>query len=231
MAHQLLQRKTEQAVRISLGDGSLEGNLTLPEAALDLVIFAHGSGSSRLNPRSRFVADMLHEAGLGTLLIDLVTRKEERVELSSAQLRFDIPLAAARLIRATDWLSDNPVTRQFRVGYFGASTDAAAALVAAAGRPAISAIVSLGGRPDLAGSALAHVHAAVLLIVGGSYPPLVDRNEEAYKRLSNARKKELQVIPGASQLFEEPHALEEVSRLAAHWFIAHTGGQADHEAH
>jgi dienelactone hydrolase len=221
MAHQLLQRKTEQAVRISLGDGSLEGNLTLPELALDLVIFAHGSGASRLNPRSRFVADTLHEAGLGTLLIDLVTRKEERVELSAARLRFDIPLAAARLIRATDWLSDNPVTRQFRVAYFGASTDAAAALVAAAGRPAISAVVSLGGRPDLAGSALAHVHAAVLLIVGGGYPPVVERNEEAYKRLANAQQRELHVVPGASQLFEEPGAREEAARLAADWFATH----------
>ena len=152
MAHQLLQRKTEQAVRISLGDGSLEGNLTLPESASALVLFAHGSGSSRFNPRSRFIADTLCEAGLATLLIDLLTRREERVEMNAAQLRFDIPLAAARLIRATDWLLDNPVTRHFHVGYFGASTDAAAALVAAAGRSAISAIVSLGGRPDLAGT-------------------------------------------------------------------------------
>jgi dienelactone hydrolase len=148
--------------------------------------------------------------------------------MSAAQLRFDIPLSAARLLRATDWLSDNPVTRRLGIAYFGAGADAAAALVAAAGRSAISAVVSLGGRPDLAGGALSHVHAAVLLIVGGQYAPAIDRNDEAYRRLTGAKTKELHIVAGASQMFEEPAAREEVARLAVDWFITHAGGQADH---
>jgi dienelactone hydrolase len=221
MPHQLTTKTTEQTIRIPLSDGTLEGNLTLPESAHAIVLFAHGSGSSRLSPRNRFVAQSLHEAGLATLLVDLLTHKEERVDMTTAHLRFDIPRLAARLLRATDWLSENPATRDLPTGYFGASTGAAAALVAAAGRPAIGAVVSRGGRPDLAGGALADVRAAVLLIVGGHDLPVIDLNEEAYEQLVSAHDKHLHVIPDATHLFEEPGALGEVARLAGNWFISH----------
>jgi dienelactone hydrolase len=224
MLHALAPNKTEQTIRILLSDGSLEGNLTLPESAEAVVLFAHGSGSSRFSPRNRFVADVLHEAGLATLLIDLLTRKEERVEMSTAHLRFNIPLLAGRLVRATDWLAENSATRDLPVAYFGASTGAAAALVAAAGRPAISSVVSRGGRPDLAGRALADVRAAVLLIVGGNDLPVLELNEEAFGQLTGAREKSLHIVPRASHLFEETGALEKVAHLAAGWFTQHLEG-------
>jgi putative phosphoribosyl transferase len=221
MPHALATHKTEQTIRILLSDGSLEGNLTLPESAHAVVLFAHGSGSSRFSPRNRFVADVLHEAGLATLLIDLLTQKEERVDMGTAQLRFNIPLLAGRLVRATDWLAENSATRDLPVAYFGASTGAAAALVAGAGRPAISAIVSRGGRPDLAGRALEYVRAAVLLIVGGYDLPVLELNEEALQKLVRAREKSLHIVPRATHLFEEPGTLEQAARLAAEWFTLH----------
>jgi dienelactone hydrolase len=220
MAHSLAS-KHEQAVRIALSDGSLEGNLTIPEAAHAVVLFAHGSGSSRFSPRNRFVADVLHEAGLATLLVDLLTPREDRDDFTTAQFRFNIPLLAGRLVKASDWLAEPPTTRELPIAYFGASTGAAAALVAAAGRPHIAAVVSRGGRPDLAGGALREVRAAVLLIVGGHDLPVLDLNEEAYEKLSKSREKQLQVVPGATHLFEEPGALDEVARLAADWFTEH----------
>jgi putative phosphoribosyl transferase len=220
MTHQLARNTTEQTIRISLSDGSLEGNLTLPESAHAVVLFAHGSGSSRFSRRNRFVAEVLHDAGLATLLLDLLTHKEEQVDVDT-DFRFDIPLLAGRLVKATDWLAENPTTRDLRIGYFGASTGAAAALVAAAGRSAIPAVVSRGGRPDLAGKALEDVRAAVLLIVGGHDLPVLDLNEEAYQRLIKAREKRLEIVPRATHLFEEPGALDSVARLAADWFAQH----------
>ena len=230
MAPQLTNDRTEQSVRIALSDGVIEGNLTLPDATQAVVLFAHGSGSSRFSPRNRYVADVLHDAGMGTLLIDLLTREEERVDMSTGHLRFDIDFLADRLVAATDWLGKNPVTKNFRIGYFGASTGAAAALVAASMRPAVWAIVSRGGRPDLAGHALPVVHAAVLLLVGGNDRQVLELNRDAYRKLHRARARELQVIPGASHLFEEPGTLEEVARLAAHWFRHSLMGAAETEA-
>ena len=228
---------SERMVEISAGPVSLEGNLSVPQAARGVVLFAHGSGSSRHSPRNRYVARTLHEAGLATLLIDLLTAGEETVDLNTAHLRFDIDLLAERLVDATDWLAQEPETAHLPIGYFGASTGAAAALVAAAQRPDIGAVVSRGGRPDLANSALAQVRAPTLLIVGGDDSHVIGLNQEALHRLG-AREKQLAIIPGASHLFEEPGALEEVARLASDWFTRHlqqleearelkTGGEFD----
>lgn len=210
----------ERAVRVSAGPVELEGNLGAPSGARGIVLFAHGSGSSRHSPRNRYVARVLREAGLATLLIDLLTPEEGEMDLRTAHLRFDIELLAGRLVGATDWLKENPGTRDLRVGYFGASTGAGAALVAAAGRPRdVGAIVSRGGRPDLAGEALSRVRAPTLLIVGGDDVPVIGMNEEAMARMS--AEKRLEIVPGATHLFEEPGALEEVARLAAGWFVRH----------
>lgn len=210
----------ERAVRVSAGPVELEGNLGAPEGARGIVLFAHGSGSSRHSPRNRYVARVLREAGLATLLIDLLTSEEGEMDLRTAHLRFDIGLLAGRLVGATDWLKENPGTRDLRVGYFGASTGAGAALVAAAGRPRdVGAIVSRGGRPDLAGEALSRVRAPTLLIVGGDDVPVIGMNEEAMARMS--AEKRLEIVSGATHLFEEPGALEEVARLAAGWFVRH----------
>ncbi|HXG12824.1 MAG TPA: dienelactone hydrolase family protein [Gemmataceae bacterium] len=207
----------ERAVQVTAGAVTVEGNLGLPERARGVVLFAHGSGSSRHSPRNRFVARVLREAGLATLLIDLLTADEEAVDQYTAQLRFDIGLLAQRLVGATDWLLQNRETAGLPIGYFGASTGAAAALVAAAERPdAVAAIVSRGGRPDLAGPALSRVRAPTLLIVGGNDIPVIGLNEEALAQLTT--EKRLVIVPGASHLFEEPGALEEVARLAADWF-------------
>ncbi len=221
MSHQAIKKKAEQTIRIPMSDGTLEGSLTLPEASRAIVLFAHGSGSSRFSPRNRFVAEVLHEAGFATLLVDLLTQQEERVDITTSHYRFDIPLLAARLIRATDWLAESSSTRELKVGYFGANTGAAAACIAAAGRPAISAVVSRGGRPDLAGVALEDVRAAVLLIVGGYDLPVLELNEKAYERLSKSRHRDLRIVPRATHLFEETGALEAVARLAADWFGRH----------
>ena len=195
----------------------LEGNLSLPEGARGIVLFAHGSGSSRFSPRNRYVAQLLNQARLATLLVDLLSPEEEAVDLRTAQLRFNIGLLAERLVAVTDWLVQQPDTRPLGIGYFGASTGAAAALVAAAERPKIvRAVVSRGGRPDLAGPALAHVEAPTLLIIGGSDPLVIELNRAALAQLRC--EKRLVIVPGATHLFEEPGTLDEVARLARQWF-------------
>ena len=210
-------RGEERLVRVAAGPVTLEGILSLPERARGIVLFAHGSGSSRHSPRNRYVARVLDEAKLATLLVDLLTPDEEAVDLRTAHLRFDIRLLAGRLVGVTDWLTQYPDTRELRIGYFGASTGAAAALVAAARRPdAVGAIVSRGGRPDLAGPALARVRASTLLIVGGNDFEVVELNLRAFALLRC--EKQLEIVPGATHLFEEPGALEEVARLACEWF-------------
>jgi len=212
----------EREVRVSAGPVTLEGSLGIPNSAGGVVLFAHGSGSGRHSPRNRYVARVLREVNLATLLIDLLTEDEEEVDLRTTRLRFDIGLLARRLLGATDWLVQNPDTEQLRIGYFGASTGAGAALVAAAERPdEVGAIVSRGGRPDLAGDALPLVKAPTLLIVGGNDEPVIGMNEEALARMRAVKR--LQIVPGASHLFEEPGALEEVARLATVWFARHLG--------
>jgi dienelactone hydrolase len=210
----------ERLVRVPAGQAPLEGNLSLPFGARSLVVFAHGSGSSRHSPRNRLVAAALAQAGLGTLLIDLLTAEEEEVDLRSGHLRFDIGLLSDRVVAATDWLRSQPDTSALKIGYFGASTGAAAALAAAARRPeAVFAVVSRGGRPDLAGEALPYVTAPVLLVVGGRDLPVIGMNEVALGQLRCP--KEMVIVPGATHLFEEPGALDEVARLAAGWFTHH----------
>lgn len=205
-------------VRIPSGSADLEGELIVPAGARGVVLFAHGSGSSRHSPRNQFVARTIREAGVGTLLFDLLTREEEAAEAHTRHLRFDIGLLAERLLDAADWLKREDDTRRLRVGFFGASTGGGAALAAAAALgDEVGAVVSRGGRPDLAGSdAVGRVKSPTLLIVGGLDLPVIEMNEEAYAWLRC--EKELQVIPGASHLFEEPGKLEEVARLAAGWF-------------
>jgi putative phosphoribosyl transferase len=211
------------AVRIAAGRASLDGDLTLPPGARGFVLFAHGSGSSRHSSRNRYVAQELRRSGLGTLLMDLLTAEEEAVDARTAQLRFDIALLAERLGAATDWLRADPRTSRLPVGYFGASTGGGAALVAAAERPAeVAAVVSRGGRPDLAGAALPKVQAPTLLIVGGRDEPVIEMNREALARL--CCEKRLEIVPGATHLFEELGALEEVARLAGAWFARHLAG-------
>jgi putative phosphoribosyl transferase len=210
------------------GQVVLEANLSIPKNTQGVVIFAHGSGSSRHSPRNRYVAQVLQNEGIATLLIDLLTEDEEEIDLQTRHLRFDIGLLAKRLIGATDWLKQNSGSRDFNIGYFGASTGAAAALVAAAERPnTINAIVSRGGRPDLAGiDTLQKVQAPTLLIVGGNDVPVIDMNKQALDKMhvlkdnnnNNENKKKLVIVPGATHLFEEPGKLEEVARLAAEWF-------------
>ncbi|HKY32452.1 MAG TPA: dienelactone hydrolase family protein [Candidatus Polarisedimenticolia bacterium] len=205
-------------VAIPSGGESLPGVLVVPERPLGLVLFAHGSGSSRHSPRNILVSGRLKEAGFATLLFDLLTQDEERLDLLTATHRFDIPLLSARLQDATDWVSRWQDTRSLRIGYFGASTGAAAALVAAAamGR-GVKAVVCRGGRPDLAEKALARVSAATLLIVGGQDEAVLRLNEAAVESLRCP--KQLSVVPGATHLFDEPGALEEVARLAIGWFV------------
>ena len=204
-----------RAVRIPSGSVNLGGDLNLPPGARSVVLFAHGSGSSRHSPRNQYVAQVIRAAGIGTLLFDLLTRDEEAVDLHTGRLRFDIGLLARRLVDATDWIART--AKGLRVGYFGASTGGGAALVAAAELGSqIGAVVSRGGRPDLAGEALSRVRSPTLLIVGGRDLPVIQMNEEAYARLRCV--KELKIVPGATHLFEEPGALEEVARLATEWF-------------
>jgi putative phosphoribosyl transferase len=203
--------------RIPVDGITLDGNLTIPEGATGIVLFAHGSGSSRFSPRNRAVAADLHAAGIATLLLDLLTVEEEKAEAATRHLRFNIELLASRLGSATDWIGRRADTRALQIGYFGASTGAAAALVAASRRRhIIRAIVSRGGRPDLAGHALGMVQAATLLIVGGLDTQVIALNEEAYRRLVCV--KHIDVVPGATHLFEEAGALEHVSRVARQWF-------------
>jgi putative phosphoribosyl transferase len=207
-------------ITIPVKAAKLGGALDLPKDALGLVIFAHGSGSSRHSPRNQLVAQVLGEAGMGTLLFDLLTIEEERAEAYTRHLRFDIPFLANRLVEATRWALDEVSTRDLNVGYFGSSTGAAAALVAAAKLPEqISAVVSRGGRPDLAGDALGRVRAPTLLVVGSNDLEVLALNEEAYGKLQG--EKALRRVPGASHLFEEPGTLEIVARMACEWFGHH----------
>jgi putative phosphoribosyl transferase len=204
------EKAEERLVQVSIGRITLGGNLTLPEGAAGLVLFAHGSGSSRHSPRNRYVAEII-------LLVDLLTPEEEAIDVRTAHLRFDIGLLAERLIGATDWLMEYPDTRNLRIGYFGASTGAAAALVAAAERPeAVGAVVSRGGRPDLAGPALTRVRAPTLLIVGGNDFQVIELNRAAFEQLRC--EKRFVIVPGATHLFEEPGALDQVAALARDWF-------------
>jgi putative phosphoribosyl transferase len=204
---------TEQIVQIPIDSIKLDGSLALPRQAQGLVVFAHGSGSSRFSPRNNFVARILREAGIGTLLMDLLTEEEDAVY----QTRFNIDLLTERLLLATRWLQNQPLTKDLVIGYFGASTGAAAALKAAAVEGSkIGAVVSRGGRPDLAEEALIHVQSPTLLIVGGKDDVVIELNRTAYARLKG--KKEFVIVPGATHLFEEPGALEEVARLATEWF-------------
>jgi len=198
----------------------LHGNLLIPESARGLVVFAHGSGSSRYSPRNQYVARILRDVGLATLLFDLLTLDEEAEDLITERQRFDISLLGRRLIGATDWIQSNEETRRFKPGYFGASTGAAAALVAASERASmVGAVVSRGGRPDLAAPVLDRVKAPTLLIVGGNDFTVIDMNREALARLKV--EKRLAIVPGATHLFEEPGALEKVAKLASGWFIKH----------
>ena len=207
-------------VEIQAGHAVLSGNLTIPKNAVALVLFAHGSGSSRHSPRNQFVARTLNDAGLGTLLFDLLTQEEEALDMRTREHRFNIGLLAERLVHATKWAKPQERTRDLRIGYFGSSTGAAAALVAAAELPQhIGAIVSRGGRPDLAGDALPKVHAPTLLIVGGNDDIVIELNEQARDQMHCEVK--LEIVPGATHLFEEPGALEKVAKLASDWFSLH----------
>ena len=210
----------QQDVQVPADDVTLEGSLISPDGARGVVVFAHGSGSSRHSPRNQAVARGLQTSGLATLLMDLLTRAEEQEEAASGHHRFNIGMLADRLVAAVDWLRAEPRTAELVPGFFGASTGGGAALVAAAHRPdLVRAVVSRGGRPDLAGESLPRVQAATLLIVGGDDTPVIGMNEEALRRLRCTR--EMVIVPGASHLFEEPGALDEVTRLAAGWFTQH----------
>ena len=201
---------------------TLAGNLNIPVNAIALILFAHGSGSSRHSPRNQFVARTLNDTGLATLLFDLLTPEEELVDTRTAELRFDIDLLAKRLVHATKWAKRQEQTRDLRIGYFGSSTGGAAALVAATELPQdIAAVVSRGGRPDLAGDALPKVKAPTLLIVGGNDDIVIELNEMARDQMRCEVK--LEIVPGATHLFEEPGTLEKVAKLASDWFVNHIG--------
>jgi putative phosphoribosyl transferase len=217
----------ERGVRIPAENVMLEGELRVPDGAHAVVLFAHGSGSGRHSPRNQFVAKRFNEAGLATLLFDLLTVREEALDARSGHLRFDIPLLARRLGYVGDWLANDDTTSGLKLGLFGASTGAGAALVAAAGRPKqVHAVVSRGGRPDLAGEALRRVKAPTLLIVGGNDEPVIGLNEKAL-RLLGCTDKQLEILPNAAHLFEEPGALDAVARLALAWFGRHLGRLED----
>lgn len=207
-------------IQVNAGSVSLNGELKVPEKATGMVLFAHGSGSSRHSPRNQYVARVIHDAGVGTLLFDLLTREEEVIDNYTREFRFDINLLARRLVAATTWLAGEKATSHLRPGYFGSSTGGGAALVAAAELgEEIAAVVSRGGRPDLAGKALGRVKAPTLLIVGGLDEPVIRMNQHAYDQLNC--EKELKIIPGATHLFAEAGKLEEVASLAATWFLKH----------
>jgi dienelactone hydrolase len=209
-----------RSVQIPSDGAAVDGDLHVPDDAPTVVVFAHGSGSSRHSPRNRRVATMLQERGLATLLLDLLTVEEERVDLQSGELRFDIDLLAGRVVHAIDWLETQPDTTGLPVGCFGASTGAAGALVAAAERgDRVASVVCRGGRPDLAGDALPRVRAPTLLIVGGRDHVVIDLNRRAATRL--AAEHSIEIVRGATHLFEEPGALERVAELAADWFTGH----------
>ena len=207
--------------RIPVRDAVLGATVAVPGEPAGAVVFAHGSGSSRFSPRNRYVAAELQDAGFATVLLDLLTPAEEQADQQTRQLRFDIPLLARRLVDVVDWLGEAPDTRDLPIGCFGASTGAAAALLAAAARQEeVHAVVSRGGRPDLAGAALQRVRAPTLLIVGGRDASVLVLNEDAMRRMVHAKVR-LRLVAGATHLFEEPGALEQVSQLAASWFNRH----------
>ncbi len=208
----------ETVVRIPVGSVVVEGNLTVPSGAKGVVLFAHGSGSSRFSPRNQYVAKQFNKARIGTLLFDLLTNEEDQEDIETAEYRFNINLLAERLIGATEWLNKDLDTKNIVFGYFGASTGAAAALIAAAKLPSdIAAVVSRGGRPDLAGDYLARVVAPTLLLVGGLDTVVIELNRQAMEQMSAEKK--LVIIPGATHLFEEPGKLEEVAKLSTDWFL------------
>jgi dienelactone hydrolase len=212
----------QAAILISLEGIELTADVSVPDSAAGVVLFAHGSGSSRLSPRNRKVADALNRGGIGTVLVDLLTEEEEDLDLKTAELRFDIPMLGGRLVEITRWIGGQPDLQKLRLGYFGASTGAAAALVAAAKNPkVVRAVVSRGGRPDLAGRALERVEAPTLFIVGGNDPVVLDLNYGAMARLAHPTEHRLDIVPGASHLFEEPGALDKVAALAQDWFVRH----------
>jgi putative phosphoribosyl transferase len=207
----------EEEVSLTATSVQLKGNLEVPEGARGVVLFAHGSGSSRFSPRNLYVAQVLQQSRLATLLVDLLTPLEEAMDRRTMYLRFDIGLLASRLIDATRWLRQYPATSNLKIGYFGASTGSAAALLAAVEYPdAVSAIVSRGGRPDLVGSALSRVKAPTLLIVGGNDTPIMKLNQQALAQLRT--EKQLEIVAGATHLFEEPGTLKQVAQLASQWF-------------
>ena len=207
----------KQVIEIPSGKIRLEGDLRLPKGATGVVLFAHGSGSSRHSPRNQYVARVIREAGVGTLLFDLLTKQEEAIDAYTGKLRFDIEFLAKRLVDATNWITTQPATQHLRIGYFGASTGAAAALIAAVELPNIvAAVVSRGGRPDLAAEALPKVKAPTLLIVGGNDDVVIGLNEKALAKISC--EKELTIVPGGTHLFEQPGTLEQVAHLASAWF-------------
>jgi len=211
-----------EEVSVQVEQFTLKGNLAIPDSSSAIVVFAHGSGSSRFSPRNRAVAETLNEGGLATLLLDLLSMEEQRIDELTRHLRFDISLLAERLVGAIGWVSSQPETRDLKIGLFGASTGAAAALVAAARRPeAVGAVVSRGGRPDLARASLPDVEAPVLLIVGGNDTPVIEMNRQAAALLR--AENQLTIVPGASHLFEETGALEQVALLARDWFRQHIG--------
>jgi dienelactone hydrolase len=214
-----------QELSIAADSVVLQGLLRSPREPHGIILFAHGSGSSRLSPRNTYVANVLCDAGFATLLFDLLTADEEEIDAITAELRFDIPLLTTRLVAATRWLLEQPRLGQLAIGYFGASTGAAAALAAAARVPEVAAVVSRGGRPDLAGAVLPKVHAATLLIVGGNDRQVIALNESALAQMRCEA--HLEIVPGATHLFAEPGALEQVASLAAKWFERHLGARGN----
>jgi putative phosphoribosyl transferase len=220
-----------ERVQIQTGDVTLEGNLDIPERAAGIVVFVHGSGSSRHSSRNRYVARTLNEGRIGTLLFDLLTSEEEAIDMRTGELRFNIDLLAQRTIGTVDWLVLQDFAEGLKIGLFGSSTGAAAALIAAAERPAmVSAVVSRGGRPDLAGPVLPHVVTPTLLIVGGEDKPVIEMNRSALAEMPPETDATLQIVPGASHLFEEGGTLEQAARLARNWFIAHLEGKNHEDA-
>jgi dienelactone hydrolase len=211
---------THQSLQIQAHGAVLDGDLGLPKDAGAVVLFAHGSGSGRNSPRNRYVAGELQRAGLATLLADLLTPDEERADVRTAEFRFDIPLLGRRLVALADWLASHEPTAGLGLGLFGASTGAAAAMICATARPdRVGAVVSRGGRPDLAGDHLAGVRQPTLLIAGGLDKVVVDLNREAMEHLGGEAR--LEIVPGATHLFEEPGALEQVAQVASEWFLRH----------
>ncbi len=213
-------REQKNEVKIPSGSATIYGNLEVPDGAKGIVLFAHGSGSSRFSSRNTYVADLMNKQGIATLLIDLLTQDEEAVDDYTGQFRFDVNMLAGRLADSTLWLKKNPATQKLAIGYFGASTGAAAALIAAAKIPDdVKAVVSRGGRPDLATENLQKVKAPTLLIVGGDDTEVLELNQQALKLIR--AKKKLEVVPGATHLFEEPGKLQEAAELAIDWFKKH----------